>query len=93
MAINFTKVDEPEQLDVELLLAERINKRKKKPVKINVSVIQQGSIRFKKVKGTAGGGIVTKLLTQYIDRILDLGGEVAAANCVKGELYRLKNIG
>jgi len=87
---KFRDISDVEQLDAEALLADKLTKRKKKPVPINVSFVQQGGITFKKgLRGTAGGGIVAKILNDYFDRVLADGGTIEGANCVKQNLYKL----
>ncbi len=91
MAITFTEVDKPEQLDADALLAEH---RKRVPIEINTALGQHGSLTFKKktpFRGSFGGGIVTKILNAYFTRLLADGATIEAANCVKSQLDKLNN--
>ncbi len=85
--ITFKKVDIVEELDAEELLAEELTARQKKYVPINKSIIKDGSITFKKSRGTAGGGLVAGIIRLYTARIIADGG-IIENGCLKQELYK-----
>ena len=83
---KFIDISDVEQLEAEKLLAEKENKRKKKPIAINTSFVKQGGISG--LYGSAGGGRVSKIINEFTARIAADGG-IYEPGCVRYYLNKL----